>query len=147
MSKFQELQEAVKGHLEGSPVFNGAATSIAINTRKAGDIRSKIAEQLGKIGLSIFVLPVMPTRANRGLPGPFYPEVEIQVLSYESPITNRTDLTAYDLADEVERRLHRWNPDVLNTGTIFIDEVPRVDDSTDQLFIFRSVFRVQISKS
>lgn len=104
-SILEQIQECVYHTLSGLPDF---ATS-GVLYRARGDISSTIEEALNRLGMSIVVLPLVPTVARPDVPGPHFDVISIQIHCVTIPTTNTTGLTALEAAEIVLIALHHAN--------------------------------------
>lgn len=108
MSRFTELQSAVREMIQASP---GIPAGVQVIARVEKDLVNDIQSALAKLGLCIYVLPTLPLRAMRTETGLiFFESAEVRVRIIENPTLNKTGFDAWDVCEAVATTLQGSNP-------------------------------------
>ena len=110
MNKFLQIQQLVAEKLQMSPGF---PAKLKILAREEKDIQNDIDASLSKLGICIWVMPLLPKKAMvTECEIIFLESVEIKVRLIETPvISKKINFTVYDAMAVTMEALQGFNPE------------------------------------
>jgi hypothetical protein len=142
MTSLSQIPNACKALLDA---FQGLP-SLEVLVRKSKEIENDISAVMDRIGVCIYVMPVLPRRVSEGADFIFFEEAEVRVRIIENTLVNDTGLDIYELMAQVALCLHGKNPGDLLADNLRLATTPieGVEDPEAAVFdvLFTAAFQL-----